>query len=130
MKISHGLMEGQVLQRNKAGRAEAKIEGSCRASGNVELRFLKNDKVVKGFNWHITGEAKGGKFFSSLKGLRTGGPYNIEFRIREKRKTLDTLTVQDVFVGDVWILAGQSNMQGVGNLDQTLSPNPKLRAFL
>jgi len=38
-------------------------------------------------------------------------------------------TVEDVLVGDVWILAGQSNMQGVGLLKHRLPPVDAVRAF-
>jgi len=41
----------------------------------------------------------------------------------------DRCTVEDVLVGDVWILAGQSNMQGVGLLKHRLPPVDAVRAF-
>jgi len=44
-------------------------------------------------------------------------------RVRER------LTVRDVLVGDVWLLAGQSNMQGCGLLQQPLPKVPEVRAF-
>ncbi len=35
-------------------------------------------------------------------------------------------TVGPVFVGDLWVLAGQSNMEGVGNLIDVTPPHPKV----
>jgi sialate O-acetylesterase len=36
---------------------------------------------------------------------------------------------RDVLVEDVWILAGQSNMNGYGDLDLRLEPHPQVRAL-
>ena len=35
-------------------------------------------------------------------------------------------TVGPVYVGDLWVLAGQSNMEGVGNLIELTPPHPKV----
>jgi len=39
------------------------------------------------------------------------------------------MTVVDVLVGDVWVLAGQSNMEGIGALRHAEGPHPMVRAF-
>jgi hypothetical protein len=39
MKIAHGLMSGQVLQRNKQNVCEVKVRGSTEASGTLQLRI-------------------------------------------------------------------------------------------
>ncbi len=49
--------------------------------------------------------------------LPTGGPYSTD-------------TAKDVLVGDLWVLAGQSNMEGVGDLTPAVeTPHPLVRAF-
>ena len=35
-------------------------------------------------------------------------------------------SVGPVFVGDLWVLAGQSNMEGVGDLIDVTPPNPRV----
>lgn len=129
MKIIHGLMTGQVLQRDKKGRGSATITGSCRAAGEVELRVTRNGTTLPGHDWKVTGSAGDKRFIAELKGLRAGGPYTVELRIRDGRRNADALTVEEVFVGDVWILAGQSNMEGVGNIEDAPRPHPQVRAF-
>ncbi len=38
-------------------------------------------------------------------------------------------TIKPVFVGDLWMLAGQSNMEGVGDLEDVTPPHPKVMAL-
>src|SRR4029079_4088733 len=56
--------------------------------------------------------------------IPVGGPYEIEISIGE-----DTLVSRDILVGDVWIAAGQSNMQGCGSRAAACKPNKMVRAF-
>lgn len=129
MKVLHGLMDGQVLQRDKRGNGTATISGGCGATGRVELRIMQKGRPVKGGEWHAAGVAEKKTFHAVLSGLRTGGPYGVEMRIRQGSRTLESLAIQDVFVGDVWILGGQSNMEGIGNLADAPQPHPLVRAF-
>ena len=48
--------------------------------------------------------------------LPTGGPYEVD-------------GARDVLVGDLWVLAGQSNMEGVGGLVDVETPSPFVRSF-
>jgi hypothetical protein len=139
MKITHGLMTGQVLQRDTQGKGHATISGSCDTEGTVELRVLKAGKVVRGHEWRKAGcaaenhaqaaRATGNGFCVELEGLRTGGPYRVELRVKAGRKVVGRMAVDELFVGDIWILAGQSNMEGVGNLVDAPTPHPMVRAF-
>ena len=128
MKITHGLVPGQVLQRDENGRGHAMISGTCSLKGEVQLRVLKSGKVVRGHDWRVVGRADR-KLAATLKGLRTGGPYRVEMRVRAGRRIVSGAAVDDVLVGDVWILAGQSNMEGIGNMVHAPKPHPKVRAF-
>ena len=49
-------------------------------------------------------------------GLPTGGPYQVE-------------EARNIFVGDLWVLAGQSNMEGVGDLLDVETPIPQVNSF-
>jgi hypothetical protein len=53
---------------------------------------------------------------STARGLAVGGPYAIE-------------GAQNILVGDLWVLAGQSNMEGVGDLVDVETPSPYVRSF-
>lgn len=129
MTLEHGLMAGQVLQRDPAGRGSAQITGRCAASGDVELRVLKGGRAVPGQEWHPAGRAAAPAFKATLANLRSGGPYRVELRIRKGARIVETVGVDAIFVGDVWILAGQSNMEGIGNLVHAPKPHPHVRAF-
>lgn len=52
----------------------------------------------------------------TARGFPTGGPYETE-------------GARDVLVGDLWVLAGQSNMEGVGDLIDIEMPSPHVRSF-
>lgn len=124
MKITHGLLTGQVLQRDGQDRGGARIEGATKSKGAVEARVLGKRGVLRGLDWRAVGEADGRRFTAELGRIPSGGPYTVELRSGK-----ETLAVEEVFVGDVWFLAGQSNMQGVGNLNEALKPHPLVRAF-
>ncbi|MCC6424480.1 MAG: sialate O-acetylesterase [Phycisphaerales bacterium] len=124
MKIESGLWDHMVLQRNKRGVSEAKIIGRTIWRGDIVATVWKGNKPLRGWNQRKVGKAAGEKFSAILKGLETGGPYNIELSAGE-----DRLRVEDVLVGDVWILAGQSNMQGIAARTDAAQPHPQVRAF-
>ncbi|MFT5087563.1 MAG: sialate O-acetylesterase [Candidatus Latescibacterota bacterium] len=128
MKITHGLLPGQVLQRNAQNKGGAQITGTAH-NGALEYRILKAAKTLGKFAWTLAGQVENKRFTLSIDSIPCGGPYQVELRIRDKRKTIDALTTAEVFVGDVWIAAGQSNMQGVGNLVDAPAPHPQVRAF-
>ena len=48
--------------------------------------------------------------------LPTGGPYEVG-------------GAKNVLVGDLWVLAGQSNMEGVGDLTDVETPHPMVHSF-
>ncbi len=57
-----------------------------------------------------------------LVGVPVGGPYTIAVTVKKGPVTVIE-SVGPVFVGDLWVLAGQSNMQGVGDLLDVTPPN-------
>ncbi len=64
-----------------------------------------------------------------LSGIPTGGPYKLSFSDGERE-----YEYTDIYVGDVWVLAGQSNMEGAGQMrkeqyDYEASPIKEVRAF-
>ena len=61
-----------------------------------------------------------------LVGVPVGGPYTITCRARVNDAMIASGSVGPVFVGDLWVLAGQSNMEGVGDLVDVTPPNPRV----
>ncbi len=60
-----------------------------------------------------------------LVGVPVGGPYTVTCRIAVDNRTV-TMTAGPIFVGDLWVLAGQSNMEGVGDLIDVTPPHPRV----
>ena len=129
MMIESGLFRHMVLQRTQQGVCDVVVSGSCRLAGPVAVRVRRSKALVKGFNCAVMGRAVGGSFTLRLKGLPVGGPYDIELSIQPREGRPEVLGVRDVLVGDVWILAGQSNMQGAGARQSAEKPHRLVRAF-
>ena len=92
MRVLQGLSDGQVLQRGEKG---------------CDIRFRANSKGdLRVSQGEIT--PLGGDMFR-LTGIPAGGPYRLTLTDDESEETF-----HNVYVGDVWILAGQSNMEGAG----------------
>jgi sialate O-acetylesterase len=62
---------------------------------------------------------------SKLVGVPVGGPYTISCQVNRGDQTVTT-QVGNIFVGDLWVLAGQSNMEGVGDLIHVTPPHPRV----
>jgi hypothetical protein len=122
MRIESGLLPGHVLQRTPRG-ATARISGTCEGTGAV-LATISGTRALRGWKRKRVGSAAKGAFKAILSGLPTGGPYRIDLSIGDER-----LSVRDIFVGDLWLMAGQSNMQGCGNLVDACSPHRLVRCF-
>lgn len=127
MQVLSGLFDGMILQRNGRGVSDGAVEGACCGGGGVQVRVRCGGRAVRGFNWVRVGSAVDGKFAVRVKGVAVGGPYDIDLRIVDRKKqTVGEVSVSDVLVGDVWILAGQSNMGGCG----ILAKHPRADRFV
>jgi Carbohydrate esterase, sialic acid-specific acetylesterase len=111
-------MASSVYQRDVNGKAEIPI---------VVDESVKDAKLTDAFvNGFGANGAQGIKLVDGkLVGVPTGGPHAITcyFDVKGMRVAA---TVNQVYVGDLWVLAGQSNMEGVGNLIDVTPPHPKV----
>lgn len=124
MHITHGLAPGQVLQRRRNQTATTTITGTCSHTGPVRATIRKGASTVRGWTGRTVGRASHGKFTAKLGGVPVGGPYTITLSTGA-----ESLVVLRIFVGDVWVLGGQSNMQGCGRLRHAPSPHPLVHAM-
>jgi hypothetical protein len=124
MKIVSGLFNGQVLQRIDGSGASARLRGVCRMDGPVFVTIVSGTRALKGWSRRLVGQASRGKFDTKLIGIPAGGPYALTLKCGN-----ETAHVASFFVGDVWILAGQSNMEGVGEMSGKATPHPLVRAL-
>ena len=123
MHIEHGLLPGHVLQRTPQG-ASVTVRGTCRANGPVLGQVRVGKRCLRGFTSAAVGEAVDGRFTATLSGLPSGGPYVVELQCGKQR-----VVVGDVFVGDLWLMAGQSNMEGAGLIADAPPPHAQVRSF-
>jgi sialate O-acetylesterase len=130
MRIEAGLFANMVLQRDARGRSDAVFSGACGAAGGLKVLVRQRGRPLRGFDGVSVGAAQRARFRGRLQGLPAGGPYEIELRVEsDAGHILDSCLVRNVMVGDVWILAGQSNMAGDGLLKEAAKPDPRVRAF-
>ena len=107
-----GISDGMVMQRNEKDVSEIFV------SGISEIEVATYSGVVSG-SIEVIRTEEGWK----LIGIPVGGPYTV---------TINKQVFQDIYVGDLWILAGQSNMQGVGWLtkeDEEYQGDERIRTF-
>jgi len=126
---TEGLTHFQVLQRDAGGKASVAFQGasSFNGQGTLEAALFEAGQVGEVRPWHACGRAGGGKFEARLEGLPTGGPYEIRLRVKDAGgRVVDRGAIREVLVGDLWILAGQSNMEGCGILRRGAVPPHRL----
>lgn len=124
MNISEGLAEGQVLQRIGHRGAAARVTGETAETGPVFATITGARGALKGWKARRVGVAARGKFSAELEGIPAGGPYKLALRCGKTEAR-----VKAFYSGDVWLLAGQSNMEGVGDMTGPAKPHPLIRAF-
>ncbi len=128
MTVQSGVAAHQVLQCDTAGNAALALSGAASAAGMAQARVVGVQKEIVA--WTDLGAVANGAWQGTLPAVPAGGPYVIEVRVRDDAgKSLESAAVDDVLVGDVWVLAGQSNMQGVGNRFNVESPDPLVHTF-
>jgi sialate O-acetylesterase len=101
----------RVYQRGANGMATIRFS----ASRPVRVRVVKGARTVVGWR----------RSRSAIAGVPTGGPYTLEFELPEGM----VRKVGGVLVGDLWVLAGQSNMDGIGKLVDLEPPSPMVHAY-
>ncbi|WP_062052196.1 sialate O-acetylesterase [Bacillus sp. JCM 19034] len=93
MKLSSIVSDGMVLQRH----SHISISGRTTPSRRVSLTFL--NQTYQTISDHF------GSWSIILQGLEPGGPYQMKITSDE------TKWINDILIGDVWLLGGQSNME-------------------
>lgn len=118
----------QVFQRDVNGRATIPIELGDSVKDAVVVDAAAMTMTAGGFNPAGSVPDRGKFVDGKLVGVPVGGPYTIALTVKRENRTV-TEAVGPVFVGDLWVLAGQSNMQGVGDLLDVTPPNSQVMAL-
>lgn len=114
MERIRGLKSGMVMQRELQTNA-------CKIT--IMLHGAQHPQVSLGKLEHLDGERY------LLTGIPTGGPYALTLR-----DGAEALHFSELWVGDVWLLGGQSNMEGWGERGEAErrydeAPMQQIRAF-
>jgi len=131
IRITAGPADNQVLQRNPDQTADLRLVGtsaSKKANGkDVEARLVAADgSTVPGFEWTSLGKVQKGRWNGTVKRVPVGGPYRLDVRVQGSDSVV---SIGNLLVGDLWVLAGQSNMEGLGELIEVQQPSPVVHSF-
>jgi len=118
----------RVYQRNEAGLAnipfEIELDEPC--PFKVEIRL---DLAGHASGWMETGMISDAVFRGIFVDV-PAGQHCLEIRIvTESKAVVTSRTIDPVYVGDLWLLAGQSNMEGCGKLTDADSPQAGISCF-
>ncbi|MCC5928812.1 MAG: sialate O-acetylesterase [Cyclobacteriaceae bacterium] len=117
VRLPHVLGSNMVVQRDQP----IQVWGWADPGERIQVRFAGQRASVRA--------GVDGKWTVSLKALPAGGPHIMEIRGR------NTLLLDNILMGDVWVASGQSNMQWrlslTENAEQAIeeADHPKIRLF-
>ena len=116
VKLHALFTDGMVLQRDM----KAPVWGTADDGEQVTVKFCGQD---------VSATSQGGKWMVKLDNLKAGGPFMMTVAGK------NTIELKDVYVGEVWIGSGQSNMtmsvSGCVDAEQEIanSKNPMIRLY-
>ncbi len=126
MNFGLTLLPNAVLQRNANDVSAHPFAGSAKYNGNIVLTV----RGLPGFEARRVGTAARGKCSGVIDNLPVGGPYTLDFAVVDDAgKAREKLSIRNVLVGDLWLLAGQSNMQGYGYMPALTPTQPLIHNF-
>jgi sialate O-acetylesterase len=126
LRLEHGAVDYQVFQRDERDEAVVVVSGQCRASTTDVVEAQIAEAGDRSRDWIEVGKAEA-EGWQAVVRLQTGGPYTLRFRLRYQPG--ECVEVKEVLVGDLWVLAGQSNMEGVGDLVDVEQPHPLVHSY-
>lgn len=117
----------RVYQRGADNTADIDVAISDAAAPASEIVVTLEGN---GFSLNERSAIEGGAASLTLPGVPVGGPYRIDIEsVSGDGASLHERTIGDILVGDIWILAGQSNMEGSARLRNLEEPSPMVRSY-
>lgn len=139
--INHGLADWQILQQTK-GYGEVRLSGRWNAEKDdvdpaVWVRVVREDSAAAAapsLDWHPAIAKTDGSWSIHLSRIPAGGLYRVETQLRTKGLQCPEWSRcgdvrHFVGVGDLWIIAGQSNSAGYGKGEIHDPPEPGIHLF-
>jgi sialate O-acetylesterase len=130
--IVDGPEDWRILQQDASGNATMPVSGRWAAKesmgllgaagGSVEIRLVREETgapVNALLDWRAVETGTDGTWRGALGPVPSGGPYRLETRFNPKGNKLGEWSLRGdmrhfLGVGDLWIIAGQSNASGYG----------------
>jgi sialate O-acetylesterase len=135
--IDSGPVDWQILQQDRNGLASITLAGRWntlveRRKPEVQVRICREGDfgaITRGHDWtrartrvdrSVTGDdaGKSGRWTLTLENIPRGGPYRLVTTVGSAEDAIEWRRGGDVIhffgVGDLWLIAGQSNAEGYG----------------
>ncbi|MFW6161301.1 MAG: sialate O-acetylesterase [Planctomycetota bacterium] len=117
-------LDWQILQQDARGLADLPLAGRWRAEGQgtVEVRLVGQDTgvpVARHLDWQAAETRPDGTWDAALEHVPAGGLYHLETRLNPTENLAGEWSTRGdmrhfLGVGDLWVIAGQSNAAGYG----------------
>lgn len=124
VSIQEGPRDWQILQQDREGHASVRLAGVYRTNApefRVEARVVRENDgrpANRDVDWRAAELLPDQRWRLELSGIPAGGLYRIETRVwRTKCPDIRPMRgdyVHHLGVGDLWVIAGQSNASGTG----------------
>ncbi|MFA6294286.1 MAG: sialate O-acetylesterase [Victivallales bacterium] len=123
--IDSGVSDWQIFQRNDKGTSDIEISGRWGTDNEVdcvEARIVREESGVpltSALDWTMMKTNTDGTWSGILSNVPAGGLYRLETHLVEKAQKAREWSKRGdmrhfIGVGDLWIIAGQSNSAGYG----------------
>lgn len=121
--IGPDVADWQIFQQRADGTADVEVSGLWGgAKGQVEIRLVREDDsqlVASHLNWQKAETRPDGSWSAVLKDVPAGGLYRLETHLRTDPHGPSEWQMHGdmrhfLGVGDLWVIAGQSNAAGYG----------------
>lgn len=120
--IDGGPADWQIIQQDADGRGHIHLNGRWihPEPGTVEARLVAEDTgAAVGKDWQATDTASDGTWTTTLADLPAGGLYRLETRLNPTATPAGEWSPRGdmryfLGIGDLWVIAGQSNSAGYG----------------
>jgi hypothetical protein len=122
--LESGLSDWQILQQDEHGNAAISLQGRwvSETPGTVEVRLVFEDTgvaVSAVLDWHAVETHADHTWSAMLPRVPAGGLYRLETRLNPDGNVAHEWATRGdmrhfVGVGDLWVIAGQSNSAGYG----------------
>ena len=117
--VEEGLSDWQIVQQDEGiGVVRLKGRWIAQVEGEVEVRVAMEDTGISVVDW-AKAETREDGHWQAVLNVPTGGLYRLETRLRTAENLAGEWSPRGDMrhfwgVGDVWVIAGQSNSAGYG----------------